>query len=87
MLDSEAILALFRRNPDELLRRGNIDTPLHSREKGTVKTVGFRRRSGSKEGEDGEIGRQGDGHGFLGCTRNNLHRLLGKRTNDNWSVL
>ena len=37
--------------------------------------------------EDGEFGRQGDGHGFSGCTRNHLHRLLKKRTNDNWSIL
>ena len=65
----------------------NMDTALHSRDKGTVKTVGFWRGTGSKEGEDGEIGRQGDGHGFLGYTRNHLHRLLGRRTNDNCSVL
>ena len=24
---------------------------------------------------------------FLGCTRNSLHQLLGKRTNEHWSVL
>ena len=64
-----------------------MDTPLHSRDKWWVKTVGFWRRTDFEEGEDGEIGRQGDGHGFLGCTRNHLHRLLGKRTNDNLGVL
>ena len=63
----------------------NMDTPLHSRDQGTVKTGGFWRRTGSEEGEDGEIGRQSDGHGFLGCTRNHLHRLLGKR-NDNCTI-
>ena len=65
----------------------NMDTPLHSRDKWTVKTVVFLRRPSSKECEGGEIVWQGDGHGFLGCTRNRLHRLLGKRTNNNWSVL
>ena len=47
----------------------------------------FRRGTGSEEGEDGEIGRQGDGHEFLGSRRTHLCRLLGKRTNDNWRVL
>ena len=50
-----------------------MDTPLHSRDKETVKTVAFLRRTGSEEVEDGEIGWQGDGHGFLGSTRNYLH--------------
>ena len=49
--------------------------------------MGFWKRTGSEEGEDGEIGRQGDGHGLLGCARNHLHWLPGKRTNDNWGVL
>ena len=65
----------------------NMDTQLHSRDKGTVNTVDFWRQTGSEEGEDGEIGRQGDSHGFLECTRNHLHRLLGKKINDNWSLL
>ena len=64
-----------------------MDIQLHSRNKGTVKTVGFWRRAGSEEGEDDEIGWQGDGHGVLGCTRNHLHWLFVKRANDNWSVL
>ena len=64
-----------------------MDTPLHLRDKGIVKTVGFWRRTGFKEGEDGEIGQQSDGYGFLGSMRDHLHRLLGKRINDNWSVL
>ena len=64
-----------------------MDTLLHTRDKGTVKTVGIRKQMGSEEGEDGEIDRQGVGHCFLGCTRYHLHRLLGKRTNDNCSVL
>ena len=42
-----------------------MDTPLHSRDKGTVKTVGFLRQTGCEEGEDGEISRQDDGCGFL----------------------
>ena len=44
-------------------------------------------RTGYEESEDIEIGRQGDGHGFLGCTRNHLHQLFRKKTNDNWSLL
>ena len=60
-----------------------MNTPLHYSEKGTVKTVDFLRRTGFEEGEDGKIGQQGDGHDFLGCTRNHLHRLLAKMTNDN----
>ena len=32
--------------------------------------MSFWKRTGSKEAEDGEIVRQGDGHDFLGCTRN-----------------
>ena len=88
LIDSEAILALFRRNPDEFLPRYITvhETWIH-RYNGTVETVEFWRRTGSKEGEDGEIGRQGDVHGFLGCTQNHLHRLLGKRKNYNWKVL
>ena len=65
----------------------SMDTPLHSRVKGTVKTVSFWRRTDSKESENGEIGRHGDGHGFLRCMQNHLYRLLEKRTKDNWSVL
>ena len=91
VMDSKAIFPLYHRNPDKFLRRyitmDETWIPLHSRNKGTVKTVGFWRRSGFEKVEDGEIDRQGDGHGFLGCTRNHLHRLLGKRTKDNWSVL
>ena len=49
VVDSEAILALFRQNPVEFLRRyiigRNMDTPMHSRDKRTVKTVGFWRRT------------------------------------------
>ena len=75
---SEKINAIYGRNRD---------APLHSRVKITFKSVGYWRRTGSEEGKNTVIGRQGDGHGFLGCTRNHLHRLFGKRTNDNWSVL
>ena len=88
---TEAISELFRRNPDEFLRRYiTVDkTWIHHYTLETKKQSKqwVWRWMGSGEGEDGEIGRQGDGHGFLGCTRNHLHRLLGKRTNDNWSVL
>ena len=65
----------------------NMYTPLHSSDKGIVKAVGFWRRTGSAKGEDDEVGRQGDGHGFLVCTWNHIHSLLSKRINDNWSVL
>ena len=34
----------------------NMDTLLHSRDKGTVKTMGFWRRTGSEKGEEGTIG-------------------------------
>ena len=43
-----------------------MGTTLYSRDKRIVKTVSFRRKMGSEKGEDGEIGRQGDGHGFFG---------------------
>lgn len=33
-----------------------MDTPLHFRDKVTIETVAFCRRSGFKEGEDSEIG-------------------------------
>ena len=58
-----------------------MDTLLNTRDKGTVKTVGFWRRADFEKVEDGEIGRQGDGHGFLGYTITGayyallLHRL------------
>ena len=64
-----------------------MDTPLHSRDKETVQTVCFWKWTGSEGSEYSEIGRQGDGHGFSRCTRNHLHLLLGKSTNDNWNVL
>ena len=51
-------------------------------EKETLSTV-----LGSEEGEDGEIGRESDGHGFLGCARNHLQPLLRKRAKDKWSIL
>ena len=45
VVDSEAILALFRCNSDKFLRLyitgRNMDTPLHYRDKGIVKTAGF----------------------------------------------
>ena len=47
----------------------------------------FWRRTDSEEGEGGEIGRQGDVHDFSGCTQDHLHPLLGKRINNNSSVL
>ena len=40
-----------------------MDTPLHSRDKETVKTMGFWRWAGSSE--DGQISQQGYGYGFL----------------------
>ena len=85
VVDSEAILAFFRGNRNEYLRRYiSVDeTRIHhytSETKEQSKQWVF-------EGEHGEIGRQGDGHSFLRCTWNYLHRLLGKRTNDDWTVL
>ena len=35
-----------------------MDTRLHSRDKGTIKIVGFWRRTGSEKGEDDKIVRQ-----------------------------
>ena len=65
----------------------NMDTPLHSRDKGIVKIVDFWRRTVFEKGEDCDFGRQGNGCGFLGCTWNHQQRLLEKWTNDKWSVL
>ena len=69
VVDSEGILALFRRNPDEFLRlihncRRNMHRFLHFRDKGIVKTVSFSRRTSSEEGKDSDFGRQGDIHTF-----------------------
>ena len=58
---------------------------IHVSRRTVIKTVVLWRRTSCEEGEDREI--KGDGHDFLGCTRNHLHRLLRKRTNDNWRVL
>ena len=65
VFDSEAVFGAF---PSQSWRvfaslhncGRNMDTSLHSRDK-----VGFWRRTGSEDGKDGEIVRQGDGHGFF----------------------
>lgn len=44
-------------------------------------------RASSENGENSEVGRQGDGHSFQECTQNHLHRLLGERKNDYWILL
>jgi len=46
-----------------------MDPLVHNSDQGTVKTVGSTRRTCSEEGEDCPIGRKGDGHLFLGLTR------------------
>ncbi|XP_067131309.1 histone-lysine N-methyltransferase SETMAR-like [Centruroides vittatus] len=71
VVDSEAVLALFRRNPDEFLRRYiTVDeTWIHYYTPETKEQS----KQWVFEGEDSKIDRKGDGHGFLGCTRNHLH--------------
>ena len=60
----------------------NLDPFLLAFDKGTVETVDSTRQSSSEWGKFSEIGRQGDGNGFLGCKQNHLYWLLIKRTND-----
>ena len=38
----------------------------------------------AEEGEDREVGRKGDGHSFLECTRYNSYRLPSVEANDQW---
>ncbi len=50
-------------------------------------TSGLSRQTGSEEGKDTEVSRQGYGHGFLICGWNYPHRLFRTRKNDNWTIL
>jgi len=52
-----------------------MDPLFHTRDEGTVKIMDFHRVKRSEEGEDRKVGRKGDGHSFLGCTRYNSYRL------------
>lgn len=52
---------------------------LHSRDKTTIKTMDWKERAGSEEGEDRAICRQDHGVGFLGCACDNFHGLSLKR--------
>ena len=74
VVDSEVSLALCLRNPDEFLSRYiTVDeTWIHHYTPETKKQS----KQSVFKGVDGEIGRN-----YL------LHRLLWKRTNDNWSAL
>jgi len=56
-----------------------MDPLVHTRDQGTVETEDFTRRTCSEEGEDCPIGRKGNGHGFLGFTRCDLHGQNGHR--------
>jgi len=57
MTISKQCLEMFQRNPDEFLRpihycRRNMDSLLHTRDEGTVKTMDFIGWTSSEEGED-----------------------------------
>jgi len=57
-----------------------MDPLFHTRDEGTVK-MDFTGWTSSEEGEDRKIGRKGDGHSFLECTRYNSYRLPSVETN------
>ncbi|KAG5343945.1 SETMR methyltransferase, partial [Acromyrmex heyeri] len=46
----------------------------------------FTPEEGIEEGKDREVGRKGDGHSFLGCTRYNSYRLPSVEANDQWRL-
>jgi len=64
-----------------------MDPLVYTRDQGTVETVDFTRRTCFEEDEDCPIGRNGDGHHFLGFTRCDLHRLHGEGQNGHRALL
>jgi hypothetical protein len=50
----------------------NMDTPLHSRDQATVKTMGSQWGVSTQKGENRSFSREGYGDSLLGFTRNNL---------------
>jgi len=58
-----------------------MDPLLHTRDERIVKTMDFIRWTRhSEEGEDHKVGRKGDSHSFLGCTRYFHIDYLSKQT-------
>lgn len=55
---SQQCLELFNHNPKEYNRRRNMDSLLHSRNQGAVKTKDLARWTCSEEGEDCPVGRK-----------------------------
>ena len=60
---------------------------LHTWDEGTVKTMDWKGRIGSKEGEDSSICWQGHGISFLECMWDNFHWLSSKRKKSQRRVL
>ena len=80
-------LALFRRNPDEFLRRYiTVDETWIHHYTPETKWV-FEGERAPKMAKTVKSSGKVMATVFFGCTRNHLHRLFGKKTNDNWSVL
>ena len=82
-------LKMFQHNPDEFLRRFiTVDeTWIHyftSEMKEQSKQL---HGTSSKEGEDRKVGRKGNGHSFLGCTRYNSYRLPSVEANNHGRLL
>ena len=65
----------------------NMHSSLHARNERTVETVDFTRRTGSKEGENGSIGRKGFDHRFLGFARHHLYRVFGEGKDNHGAAL
>ena len=63
---SKQCLEMFQCNLDEFLRRFIIvdETWIHTRDKGTIKTMDFIGWTSSEEGEDRKIDQKGDGQFF-----------------------
>ena len=91
MTTSEHCLDMFKPNPKEFLRRFvTVDeTWIHhyTPEMKDHQTVDYTRRTCSKEGENGSIGRKGHGLRFLAFARHHLHRLFGEGKVNHGAVL
>ena len=83
----EAILALFRRNADKLLRQYiTVDeTRIHHYTPETKEHSNQWVFAGERAPKKAKTVKS-SGNGCLGSTRNHLDQLFGKRTNDNWSI-
>jgi hypothetical protein len=70
--ESTAIHASFRHC------RWTMDTPLHSWDKGTIKTMGSQLGVCTIKGKDHSFSREDYGNSVLGFARNNPYQLFGK---------